>query len=96
VTTESERLPVDQSHVHRRTNPSGVEFEFGCFAAAPGVQTFGQPTTEFSWFPGYAWVYSVCADCTTHLGWLFTGASPSFHGLILARLMPEEPEETLH
>jgi hypothetical protein len=91
VTSETARIAIDGSHVHRRTNPSGIEFEFGCFATAPGVHTLGTPTAEFSWFPGYTWVYAVCRECVTHLGWFFSGLSPSFHGLILARLMPEGP-----
>jgi hypothetical protein len=96
VTTEAERIAIDGQHVHRRINPSGIDFEFGCFAAAPGAETVGEPTAEFSWFTGYAWIYSVCGACATHLGWHFEGAGPSFHGLILARLVREGPERTFH
>ena len=96
VTTEAERIAIDGQHVHRRTNPAGIDFEFGCFAAAPGAETVGEPTVEFSWFAGYAWIYSVCGLCTTHLGWHFEGAGPAFHGLILARLVQEGPERTFH
>ena len=96
VTTEAERIAIDGQHIHRRTNPTGVEFEFGCFVAAPGAETVGEPTAEFSWFAGYTWVYSVCRVCATHLGWRFEGTAPSFHGLILARLVREDSERTLH
>ncbi len=96
VTTEAERIAIDGQHVHRRTNPAGIDFEFGCFAAAPGAEIVGEPTAEFSWFAGYAWTYSLCGACATHLGWHFEGAGPSFHGLILVRLMREGSARTLH
>jgi hypothetical protein len=96
VTTEAERIAIDGQHVHRRTNPAGVDFEFGCFVTAPGAETTAEPTAEFSWFAGYTWVYSVCRICATHLGWHFEGAGPSFHGLILDRLVREGPERRLH
>ena len=27
----------------------------------------GDPETEHSWFPGYAWTIAYCAGCTNHL-----------------------------
>jgi hypothetical protein len=96
VTAERERIDVDGQHLHRRSNPAGVEFEFGCFAAAPGAELVGKPTAEFSWFAGYSWVFSVCRACGAHLGWLFEGAGPSFHALILDRLVQEDPVGALH
>lgn len=30
-----------------------------------------RPSTEFSWFPGYAWQIAVCNSCSTHIGWKF-------------------------
>ena len=88
VTSERERIPIDGRHVHRRTNPGGLTFEFGCFALAPGADVVGEPTLEFTWFPDYAWTYALCRACQTHLGWHFEGAEPPFHGLILNRLRP--------
>lgn len=96
VTTEAERVAIDGQHVHRRINPAGIAFEFGCFVAAPGAETVGAPTAEFSWFAGYRWVHSICRLCGTHLGWHFAGAGPAFHGLILARLVRDDSEATLH
>jgi hypothetical protein len=96
VTGERERIAIGGQHLHHRTNPAGVEFEFGCFVAAPGAETLGEPTSEFSWFPGYTWIYSVCRSCGSHLGWFFQGAGPSFHGLILARLASEGPAGRLN
>lgn len=93
VTAEDDRAVVEGEHVHRRTNPAGIEFEFGCFLAAPGAQVVGEPTFEFSWFAGRAWAYSLCRGCGTHLGWHFEGLDPAFHGLILDRLEVDETPE---
>ena len=93
VTAEDDRTVVEGEHVHRRTNPAGIEFEFGCFLVAPGAVVVGEATFEFSWFPGYAWAYSMCRGCGTHLGWHFEGGDPVFHGLILDRLVTEETPE---
>ncbi|KAK6624825.1 hypothetical protein RUM44_011689 [Polyplax serrata] len=30
------------------------------------------PSTEYSWFPGYAWTIAKCSNCDSHIGWLFT------------------------
>jgi hypothetical protein len=93
VTAEDERAVVEGEHVHRRTNPAGIEFEFGCFLAAPGARVVGEPTLEFTWFAGRAWAYSLCRRCGTHLGWHFEGRDPAFHGLILDRLEADETPE---
>ena len=93
ITSESDLVPIEGSRLHHRTNPHGIEFEFGCFRAAPGAEVRGSPTAEFSWFSGYAWSYSMCRSCDSHLGWHFAGKEPSFHGLILAQLASEDPGE---
>jgi len=92
ITAEGESVSVEGSSVHRRVNPAGVEFEFGCFRDAPGARVAGTPTAEHSWFPGYAWSFALCGGCLTHLGWFFEGAGPPFHGLILERLTQEGPQ----
>lgn len=45
-----------------------------------------RPSTEFSWFPGYAWQIAVCKQCSSHIGWKFSALSKhlkpkSFFGL---------------
>jgi hypothetical protein len=92
VTSDDHRISIGGRHVHRRVNPAGIEFEFGCFDEAPGAVVAGQPVAEFSWFPGYTWAYSLCWQCGAHLGWLFEGRDPRFHGLVLNRLEEEKPE----
>jgi hypothetical protein len=32
----------------------------------------GEPSAEFSWFPGFKWTVAVCVRCRQHLGWQFT------------------------
>lgn len=35
------------------------------------VRIVDRPSTEFSWFPGYAWQIAVCMRCQSHIGWKF-------------------------
>jgi hypothetical protein len=91
ITEESEGVSVEGRSVHRRINPAGVEFEFRCFRRAPGARVAGTPTTEHSWFPGFAWSFALCGGCGIHLGWFFNGWAPPFYGLILGRLTGEGP-----
>jgi hypothetical protein len=90
ITADEHRISIEGRHVHRRVNPFGIEFELGCFAAAPGAATLGEPTAEHSWFAGYAWSFACCGRCGEHLGWVFEGAEPTFHGLISNRLEEEQ------
>jgi hypothetical protein len=87
VTREEESIAVDGRRVHRRTNPAGFEFEFGCFRAAPGARSEGSPTLEHTWFPGCTWVFALCRTCHAQLGWRFEGGESYFFALILARLI---------
>jgi hypothetical protein len=93
ITNESDLVPIEGRRLHHRTNPHGIEFEFGCFRSAPGAEVRGPATSEFSWFPGYAWSYSLCRRCDSHLGWHFEGRDPTFHALILDQLTSEDPAE---
>lgn len=34
----------------------------------------GQPTDEFTWFPGYLWMLCYCSGCDKHLGWKYIAA----------------------
>lgn len=92
VTDTASRVSVAGSHRHVFTNPAGVVYEIGCFAAAPGCAGAGTPTADFTWFPGYRWSFALCADCGTHLGWRYAAGAGGFYGLILDRLVEESTE----
>ena len=57
-------------------NPHGSIRSITCVRtlAAGSVACLGLPTTEFSWFPHYAWTAMICS-CEQHLGWRFTRVS---------------------
>jgi hypothetical protein len=87
-------VDVAGTHAHTFTNPHGIRFHIGCFADAPGCVASGEPTTYWSWFPGYAWQVENCRSCREHLGWLFEAPDrPAFHGLILDRLREASEDE---
>ena len=90
ITTASARIEMSDSHAHTFSNPHGFVFHIACFAAAPGCEARSDSSTEYSWFPGYAWRVAVCRGCGEHLGWLFAGGDVSFHGLIVDRLAETE------
>ena len=87
VTSSEHGLEVDGRKQHTFFNPAGLLFEIGSFSAAPGCANMGRPTTEFCWFPGFAWRYAHCAACGTHLGWQFVSEADAFWGLVLERLI---------
>ena len=73
-------------------NPYGHLREIITLMRAQGLQIVGPPTTEFSWFAGFAWEVAYCANCGNHLGWQFTavsdGAEPKlFYGLLRSELV---------
>lgn len=87
VTAKNQRIAVNGRHDHVFFNPHGHVFEIGCFARAPGALSASPSSSDFSWFPGFAWQVAACAACRVHLGWHFQGERNSgFFGLILDRL----------
>ena len=62
-------------------------YRIGCFRRAPGCAQAGEPTFEYTWFPGHSWRLALCAGCRAHLGWAFQGGQDAFFGLILDRLV---------
>jgi hypothetical protein len=92
ITNNREAVPIAGSHRHNFINPASIHYEIGCFADAVGCFNMGEPTVEFTWFPGYSWCYSVCNNCFSHLGWFFQSGEHQFYGLILNKLMKEKEE----
>ncbi|XP_063684815.1 protein cereblon-like isoform X2 [Bolinopsis microptera] len=53
-------------------NPQGFAFELITAYSVQHAIADGVPTTQDSWFPGYAWSYLKCLRCDSFLGWKFT------------------------
>ncbi len=87
VTTTAARIEMEGKHEHRCVNPHGLLFRIGCFSEAAGCLPVGESSTFWGWFPGFAWQVDLCGSCGEHLGWLFSNASNTFHGLILEKIV---------
>ena len=87
ITLTVHRICQSGNHQHQFSNPFGIEFIIGCFAAAPGCVQLGPATDEHTWFPGFQWRIALCRNCQTHLGWGFQSSGEAFFGLILDRLV---------
>jgi len=57
-------------------NPNGHVHETLTLYKAKNLRLVGQPSTEYSWFPGYAWTITECLGCWNHIGWKFTSTNP--------------------
>ncbi|KAG7190065.1 hypothetical protein KM043_006206 [Ampulex compressa] len=68
-------------------NPAGAIHDTVTLYHAEGlVLNRMRPSTESSWFPGYAWTIASCKTCNMHMGWKFTAVESdlrpvSFWGL---------------
>jgi hypothetical protein len=85
VANEKDRFSVSGRDEFDFANPEGVRFQILTFLQTHDCHRTGEPTLEFTWFPGYAWSYCHCGRCGQHLGWYYTGAN-EFVGLIKPRL----------
>lgn len=56
-------------------NPAGCVHETLTVLKAESLSLNGRPSTEFSWFPGYAWTVCSCSHCDVHIGWRFTATN---------------------
>ena len=86
ITSEQQAIHINHRHDHTVFNPAGIVFELRCFRQAPGAIANGEPTAEFSWFPGFRWQIALCNNCQSHLGWLFTNGH-AFYALIRSKLI---------
>ncbi|XP_075570489.1 protein cereblon isoform X3 [Pelecanus crispus] len=78
-------------------NPHGYIHETLTVYKACNLNLNGRPSTDHSWFPGYAWTIAQCRICANHMGWKFTATkkdmSPQkFWGLTRSALLPRIPE----
>jgi len=58
-------------------NPGGYVHETLTLYKVKNLSLVGEPSTEYSWFPGYAWTICQCRFCDSHMGWKFTASSGS-------------------
>ncbi len=86
ITSIEQSVEVSGGHHHTFFNPAGVVYEIRCFKRAAGCLLYGPSSSEFTWFSGFTWRLSLCAVCTTHLGWFFKSAEMGFYGLITKNL----------
>ena len=86
ITSDKHRFEYDDKSEFQFINPGGYYFDIITFSLAEGCRDVGEPTTEFTWFPGHSWSFAVCSRCSNHLGWKYHGRS-SFYGLIKSRLI---------
>ncbi|KAL8602511.1 hypothetical protein ACOMHN_065383 [Nucella lapillus] len=74
-------------------NPQGHVHETLTVYKANNLSLLGRPSTEHSWFPGYAWTIAQCRGCASHMGWKFTATKKKltplkFWGLCRSSLVP--------
>lgn len=48
-------------------NSHGYVHDMITLHRAINAECDGEPETEHSWFPGYAWTIAYCAGCANHL-----------------------------
>ncbi|RXM31062.1 Protein cereblon [Acipenser ruthenus] len=78
-------------------NPHGYVHETLTVYKANSLNLIGRPSTQHSWFPGYAWTIAQCRTCGSHLGWKFTATNKDltphkFWGLTRSALLPTIPK----
>lgn len=74
-------------------NPHGYVHEMITVRRAKGVYWNGRPSSQYSWFPGYAWTILHCRSCHSHVGWKFTAVEKNllpvkFWGLCRSAIKP--------
>lgn len=74
-------------------NPGGYIHEMITVYKADGLKTAGGPSTENTWFQGFAWTVVQCKYCTAHIGWKFTALSrglvpQKFWGVCRSAILP--------
>ncbi|XP_076031486.1 E3 ubiquitin ligase component cereblon isoform X2 [Oratosquilla oratoria] len=82
-------------------NPGGYVHEMITLSKISGLSYYEGPSTEHSWFPGYAWTIANCSGCDSHMGWKFTAVKrklkpQKFYGIsrksVCAKLIVDDAE----
>ncbi len=87
IASPAEKLEIDGKFSHTFVNPAGIIYNIVCFSDARGCIIFGDPITDFTWFPGFGWSYALCSNCQAHLGWYYSSEGKGFYGLILDNII---------
>ncbi len=61
-----------QGFMNPYVNQNGHIHETLTVYKAKNLTLIGYPSTQFSWFQGYAWTIAMCQHCKSHIGWRFT------------------------
>ncbi|PIK49821.1 hypothetical protein BSL78_13323 [Apostichopus japonicus] len=59
-------------------NPGGYIHETITLYKAQNLNLLGRPSTDNSWFPGFAWTILQCRSCASHMGWKFTAVKKKY------------------
>ena len=86
VAVDQDRFQYEGKDHFAFSNPDGLTFRIITFSRTLGCSEAGVPTLEFTWFPGHAWSFCQCDQCSQHLGWFYAGQH-HFVGLIIDRLV---------
>ncbi|KAK0168100.1 hypothetical protein PV327_001934 [Microctonus hyperodae] len=93
IAKQTDVFPMNQEGIQSAyVNPHGAIHETVTLSHAQCLNLVpGPPSTDYSWFPGYAWTIASCATCYTHMGWIFTATRSdlkpkSFWGLLRTAL----------
>lgn len=86
ITSPGDITEISGNHYHKFINPAGIAYHIRSFSHAQGCLSSGEPTREFTWFPGYSWSIAYCSRCLIHLGWLYESGGHSFFGIISEKI----------
>ncbi|KAK5637964.1 hypothetical protein RI129_012259 [Pyrocoelia pectoralis] len=72
ITRQSQVFAMSKDGVQSNyCNPGGYVYETVTVVKAKNFNLVGNPSNEFSWFPGYWWTIMQCRLCQGHIGWKF-------------------------
>lgn len=86
IADNQQQAEIDGSHTHSKTNPDNQKFFIRCFNSVENCKVNGEKTSLNSWFAGCQWQFVHCRNCSTQLGWYFSGVS-SFYALVEEQLV---------
>uniref|UniRef100_A0A8C4QNY1 Protein cereblon n=1 Tax=Eptatretus burgeri TaxID=7764 RepID=A0A8C4QNY1_EPTBU len=99
ITTQSDIFSLSRSGpMAAYVNPHGYVHEALTVHKTTNVNLSGRPSTQYSWFPGYAWTIARCRHCGYHVGWKFSATCKEltplkFWGLSRSALRPRMPSD---